>query len=145
MRFAFALLALNVVVVAHGSADEKALTVDDLKTVQGEWRSSFSRAPGSADALIQRTLEIGLNGNPESARLRWSMYCGRSRISDGDSYFGRLIGVEDQTKKRRLVFAGERDSRYEVEFELSGNELHLKGTLKGVDVSDRWTRMPVAK
>ncbi len=143
-RVVFTLLCL-VVLVSHGSADEKAPLVGDPNTVRGEWKSSFSRSPGSSDALIQRSLEIGLKEKPESVRLSWSMYCGSSRITGGDSYVGRLIGVEEKDKKRLLVFAGENDTRYEVEFELSGNELLLKGSIRGVDVSDTWTRKPGCK
>src|SRR5262245_49258248 len=144
MRSVFLFLCLGTL-ASRGPADDKAPPMGDLKAIRGEWTSSFSRSPGSPDTLIQRTLEIGLKGLAESVRLSWAMYCGRSRITGGDSFVGRLSVAEGKGNKRILVFTGQGDALDEVEFELSGNELRLKGTIKGVDVSDGWKRKPATK
>ncbi len=139
----FVLLCLSRV-APHAAADERPPPGGDLKTLQGTWTSPHVRTPDVSDATIQRTLEIGLSGKPAAVRLGWAMYCGRTRITSGDSYVGRLIGVQDKNQKRLLAFAGENGARHEVEFELSGDTLRLKGSIKGVELSHDWTRKRAA-
>ncbi len=127
------------------SADETPVPASDLKALQGEWNSPVLPSPGSPDSVIIRKLEFGRKGKSDAVRLDWALYCGRTRITSDESFAGRLIGIVERDKKRLLVFEGAKGARYEVEFELSGNKLTLKGKIKDVDLSYTWTRKPVAK
>jgi hypothetical protein len=148
LRIVLASLSL-LAVVSCAAADDDLALADVRKLLEGKWMSGLSRPPGSADGLIQQTLEFLPDDKSPSVRLSWALYCGASRITGDQSFAGRLVSIQKSMgrpdKQRLLIFAGPKDARYAVEFTLSGDELQLAGKINEANVSDHWRRAPPAK
>ena len=81
-----------------------------------------------------------MKDRPDTARLSWRDWCGQTSFAGDIDYTGRVLRVEAKDKNRFLVLAGEKDTEYRVEFEVTDNELRLAGKIKTVELGGYWKR-----
>src|SRR5262249_14976 len=108
----------------------------DLAALKGLWISVIKQG----DKEVRRTLSLG-KGAPllvlgEIRSKRELLPAGNEKRNETTG----LSGAEKKGDKRVMKFVGLKDGQYEVEYELTGDKLNLKGSVAGIDLTGEWTR-----
>jgi hypothetical protein len=133
------ILALLVVVLLGGFAvaDEKEETLKkDLTALKGFWLSPRRK---DEDKEVRRTLSLGKGAPPlvlREVRSKTEVVAENEKTTETTV----LSGVEQKGDKRVMKFIGLKDGQYEVEYELKGEKLKLKGSVAGIDLTGEWVR-----
>jgi WD40 repeat protein len=132
-------LALLAVIYFMGpaTADEKEEALKkDLAALKGFWLSPKTK---EGDKQVRRTLSLGKGSLllvVREVRSEKEVIAQNEKNTETTA----LSGVEQKGDKRVLKFVGFKDGQYEVEYELKGDKLKLKGSVAGIDLTGEWLR-----
>jgi hypothetical protein len=124
---------------AESSTDQADALKKDQEQLVGEWRSARDR---SGDTETYRTLTLGRPGSPVMVLRTVVKNSPTGFSSNSSDEIKKGIPVVGSTKEKagkRILIFNDFGNVSEVEYELAGDTLQLRGQVAGVDISGTWT------
>jgi formylglycine-generating enzyme required for sulfatase activity len=124
---------------ADGPADQADALKKDQLQLAGQWHSPRSK---SGDTETYRTLTLGKPGSPVMILRTVVKQSGTGFSLNSTDEIKQGIPVVGATREKagkRVLTIQDFGNVYEVEYELSGDTLQLRGQVAGVDLSGTWT------
>jgi hypothetical protein len=126
-----------IFLVGQVVADEKADALKkDLEDLKGFWLAPVKK---DGEKEVRRTLSLA-KGSPllvvREVRSEKEVMAENEKATETTA----LSGVEQKGDRRVMKFVDFKDAEFELEYQLKGDKLTLKGSVAGIDLTGEWLR-----